>query len=125
VARGKQGHGGIPEHFEPGSARPAGPAWARPAPGPPTNLTGRTWAEILKPANCFGPSRPEMLFLVVLRYKICGRPGQAQARPEPGPKIEALHAHRMVMGRIFLSEITEFFSARPEPGPARKMLRST
>jgi hypothetical protein len=41
----------IPEHFEPGPAR------ARPAPGPPTNLTGRAWAEILKPAkNFFGPS---------------------------------------------------------------------
>jgi hypothetical protein len=39
----------IPEHFEPGPTRPAT--------GPPTNLTGRAWAEILKPAkNFFGPS---------------------------------------------------------------------
>jgi hypothetical protein len=29
------------------------------------------------------------------------------------------------MGRIFQPEITEIFSARPEPGPARKMLRSS
>jgi hypothetical protein len=49
--------GAIPEHFEPGPTRPAGPAWARPAPGPATNLTGRPWAEVLKPAkNFFGPS---------------------------------------------------------------------
>jgi hypothetical protein len=41
----------IPKHFEPG------PVQARPAPGPPTNLTGRAWAEILKPAKkFFGPS---------------------------------------------------------------------
>jgi hypothetical protein len=47
----------IPEHFDPGPAWPAGPARARPAPGPPTNLTGRVWVEILKPAKFFfGPS---------------------------------------------------------------------
>jgi hypothetical protein len=34
-------------------------------------------------------ARPEMLFLVVLHYKMRGRPAQARARPEPGPKIEA------------------------------------
>jgi hypothetical protein len=34
-------------------ARP-GPL-ARPGPGPPTNLTGRAWAEILKPAKIFWP----------------------------------------------------------------------
>jgi hypothetical protein len=33
----------IPEHFE----LDPGPA----APGPPTNLTGRAWAEILKPVE--------------------------------------------------------------------------
>jgi hypothetical protein len=47
----------IPEHFEPGPTRPAGPARARPAPGLPTNLTGRAWAEILKlTKKFFGPS---------------------------------------------------------------------
>jgi hypothetical protein len=45
----------IPEHFEPGPTRPA--------PGLPTNLTGRAWAEILKPAkNFLARARPEMLF---------------------------------------------------------------
>jgi hypothetical protein len=35
------------------------------------------------------PPQPEMLFSVVLHYKMRGRPAQARARPEPGPKIEA------------------------------------
>jgi hypothetical protein len=34
-------------------------------------------------------ARPEMLFLVVLHYKIRKRPTQARGRPDPGPKIEA------------------------------------
>jgi hypothetical protein len=38
----------IPEHFELGTARPT--------PGPPMNLTGQAWAEILKPKIFFGPS---------------------------------------------------------------------
>jgi hypothetical protein len=46
----------ILKHFEPGPAWPAGPVRARPALGPPTNLTGRAWVEILKPVNFFGPS---------------------------------------------------------------------
>jgi hypothetical protein len=63
---------------------------ARPATGPPTNLTGRAWAEILKPAKIFlARARPEMLLLVVLHYKIRGRPAHARAGTEPGPKIEA------------------------------------
>jgi hypothetical protein len=33
-----------------------------------------------------------MLFLVVLHYKMCGRPAQARARPEPGLKIDARRA---------------------------------
>jgi hypothetical protein len=54
-----------------------------PAPGPPTDLTGRAWAEILKPAKFFlARARPEMLFLVVLHYKMRGQPAQARARPE-------------------------------------------
>jgi hypothetical protein len=47
-------------------------------------------AEILKPEKIFlARARPEMLFLVVLHYKMRGRPAQALARPDPGPKIEA------------------------------------
>jgi hypothetical protein len=38
----------IPEHFEPGPL-------ARPAPSLPTKLTGRAWAEILKPAKKMWP----------------------------------------------------------------------
>jgi hypothetical protein len=50
-------------------------------PGPPTNLTGRAWVEILKPVKkILARARPEMLFLVILHYKIRGWP--AQARPE-------------------------------------------
>jgi hypothetical protein len=45
----------IPEHFELGPTRPAGSARARPEPGPPTNLTGWAWVEILKPAKNFWP----------------------------------------------------------------------
>jgi hypothetical protein len=56
----------ILEHFEP---------------SPPTNFTGRAWIEILKPAKFFlARARPEILFLVVLDYKIRERP--TQARPE-------------------------------------------
>jgi hypothetical protein len=74
----------IPEHFWPGPTRPAGPARARPAPGPPTDLTGRAWAEILKLAKFFlAQARPEMLFLVTLHYKMRGRPAQAWARARP------------------------------------------
>jgi hypothetical protein len=73
----------IPEHFESGPTRPTGPARAQPAPGTPTNLTGRAWAEILKPAEIFlARAWPEMLFLVVLHYKMRGRPAQARAGPE-------------------------------------------
>jgi hypothetical protein len=82
--------GDIPEHFEPGPTTPAGRARARPALGPPTNLTGRAWVEILKPVKKFlARARPEMLFSVVLHYKMRGRLAQARARPEPGLKIEA------------------------------------
>jgi hypothetical protein len=102
-------------------ARPD-PARARPGPGPPTNFTRRAWAEILKPAKCFfARARPEMLFLVVLQYKMRERSAQARARPENwGP----MRPVGWSWAEFFRPEITEFFSARPEPGPARKMLRS-
>jgi hypothetical protein len=102
------------------------PARAQPVPGPPTNHTRRVWAEILKPTNFFlARARPEMLFLVVLHYKMRGRPAQVQARPEPGPKIEARCVQWDGHGHDFLARNNKNFSARPEPSPARKMLRST
>jgi hypothetical protein len=56
-----------------------------------------------------------MLFLVVLHYKIRRRPARARVWPEPGPKLRPDASSGMVTGRIFWPEITEFFSARPEP----------
>jgi hypothetical protein len=103
----------ILEHFQPGPL-------ARPVPGPPTNLTGRPWAKILKPAKIFlARARPEMLFLVVLHYKMRGRPAQARAQPEPGPKIEARRTQWDGHGQVFRPEITEIFlsPARTRPGP--------
>jgi hypothetical protein len=47
------------------------------------------WAEILKLAIFFARARPAVLFLVVLHYKMRGRPAQARVRPEPDPKIKA------------------------------------
>jgi hypothetical protein len=45
------------------------------SPGPPTNLTGQAWVEILKLTKIFlARARTEMLFLVVLHYKMRGRP---------------------------------------------------
>jgi hypothetical protein len=66
---------------------------------------------------------PEMLFLVTLHYKMRGRPAQARARPEPGPKTEARHVPWDGHGQDFLGpKNPDFFPARPEPGPAREML---
>jgi hypothetical protein len=73
--------GRIPEHFKPG--RPAGPARARPA-GPARHEP--YWTGVgrdLEAREIFlARARPEMLFLVVLHYKMRGRPAHAQARPE-------------------------------------------
>jgi hypothetical protein len=65
-----------------------------------------------------------MLFLVVLHYKIRGRPTQARPRPEPDPKIEARRVQWDGHGQdFFRPEITNFFSpAQTRPSP--KMLRS-
>jgi hypothetical protein len=100
-------------------ARPGSARW----PGPPTKLTGREWAEILKPAKkILVRARPEMLFLVILHYKIRGRPAQARALPENWGPI-------CPMGRSWAGfsrpEKPGFFWAQPEPGPTREMLRST
>jgi hypothetical protein len=87
---------------------------ARPAPGPPTNLTGRAWEEILKPAKFFFyRARPEMLFLVILHYKMRGRPAQAQDQPEPGPKTEARHVPWDGHRQDFSTQKTWVFPARP------------
>jgi hypothetical protein len=60
-----------------------------------------------------------MLFLVVLQYKMRGRPAQTRARPEPGPKIEARCVQWDGHGRIFSARNNKkFFSpARTRPGP--------
>jgi hypothetical protein len=56
-----------------------------------------------------------MLFLVVLHYKIRGRPAQARARPEPSPKIEARRVLRDGHGQDFSARNNiDFFAARPE-----------
>jgi hypothetical protein len=62
----------IPEHFEPG------PGPARPR----TLLDGRGQRSWSPRKNFLARVRPEMLFLVVLLYKMRGRPAQARSRPE-------------------------------------------
>jgi hypothetical protein len=70
----------IPEHFEPG------PACTWPAHEPYWAGVGRD----LEAREFFlARARPKMLFLVVLHYKMRGRPAQARVRPEPGSKIKA------------------------------------
>jgi hypothetical protein len=109
----------IPEHFEPGP----GPRQAHPR----TLLDGRgkrSWS----PRKVFlARAQPEMLFLVVLHYKIRGRPAPS---PSPARKLRPDTSSGMAMGRIFSARNNiNFFQpdpnpARPEPGLARKMLRS-
>jgi hypothetical protein len=67
------------------------------------DLIGKAWVEILKPAKKF-LTRVwlEMLFLAILHYKICGRPVQARAQPEPGPKTEARRVPWDGRGQDFL-----------------------
>jgi hypothetical protein len=57
-------------------------------------------------------ARPKMLFLVVLHYKMRGRPAQARARPEPSPTRPVGWS----WAGFFRPEITEivFDPARPE-----------
>jgi hypothetical protein len=86
---------------------------------PPTNLTGRAWSEILKSAKkILARVPPETLFLVILHYKIRGRPARSlspdRARSENWDPMRP-------MGRSWVGfsrpEITEIF--RPGPNPAR------
>jgi hypothetical protein len=100
-------------------ARPAGLSRARPAHEPYWTCVGRD----LEAREIFLVRvRPEMLFLVVLHYKIRGWPAQARARPENwGPTRPVGWS----WAGFFRPEITEFFPAQPEPDPTRKMLRST
>jgi hypothetical protein len=44
-----------------------------------------------------------MLFLVVLQYKMHGRPAQAQAWPDPDPKIKAQRVQWDCHGQDFFS----------------------
>jgi hypothetical protein len=53
--------------------------------------------------NFFGLSPARKLFLVVLHYKMRERPAQAQARLEPGPKIEARRVQWDGHGQEFFS----------------------
>jgi hypothetical protein len=60
-----------------------------------------------------------MLFLAILHYKICGRPAQVRAWPEPSPETEARRVPRDGHGQEFLGlKKPGFF------GLARGMLRS-
>jgi hypothetical protein len=99
-----------------------GPAHARPADEP----YWRAWAEILKLAKFFfGPSPAQNAIFSCLHYKMCGRPAQARARSSLAQKLRPDTSHGTGMGRIFSARKTWVFSARPEPGPASEMLRST
>jgi hypothetical protein len=71
-----------------------GYTWAFAEPGPHQGrprivLDGREQRSTEAREIFFCQARLEMLFLVVLHYKIRGRPVQTRARPEPGPKFEA------------------------------------
>jgi hypothetical protein len=94
-------------------ARPAGLSRARPAHEPYWTCVGRD----LEAREIFLVRvRPEMLFLVVLHYKIRGWPAQARARPENwGPTRPVGWS----WAGFFRPEITEFFSspARTRPDP--------
>jgi hypothetical protein len=91
---------------------PAGPAL-----GPSTNLTGRGVGRDLEARDfSLARARPEMLFLVILPYKMCGRP--AQARAWLGPQIEARHVPWNGHGQDFLSPKNSGF-LRPGPNPTR------
>jgi hypothetical protein len=69
-------------------ARPAGPARARPAHEPYWAGVGRD----LEAREVFlARAWAEMLFLVILHYKMHGRPTPSQGRAKPGPKTEARH----------------------------------
>jgi hypothetical protein len=94
----------IPEHFES-------------EPGLPTNFTRRAGVgrDLEAREFFFVRARPEMMFLVLLHYKMCGRPA-----PKPGPKTEARHVPWDGHGQDFLSPKNFGFF-----GPARGMLRST
>jgi hypothetical protein len=62
-----------------------------------------------------------MLFLVVLHYKMRGRPAQARPRPEPDPKIEARHTQWDGHGQDFSARNNRNFlsPARPDPKNAQ------
>jgi hypothetical protein len=88
----------IPEHFEPGPAR-----WPNPSPARARPAHEPYWTGVGKDLEAreffFARARLEMLFLVVLHYKMCGRPAQARkSRPDA--------SSGMVMSRIFRPEIT-------------------
>jgi hypothetical protein len=94
-----------------------GPTCAKPAHGPYWTGAGRSWSPR---KNFLARAQPEMLFLVTLHYKMRGRPAQARARPEPGPKTEAQHVPWNGHGQDFLGpKNPDFFRHGPNPpGPS-------
>jgi hypothetical protein len=71
--------GTIPEHFQLDPAWPVGFAQAQHEPSPPIDLTGWVWAQILQlEKKILARARSEMMFLVILHYKMCRWPAQAR-----------------------------------------------
>jgi hypothetical protein len=68
-----------------------------------TLLNGREQRSWSPRKNFWARAQSEMVFLVVLHYKIRRRLAQAQARPEPGPKTEAWQVPWDGHGRDFLT----------------------
>jgi hypothetical protein len=93
-------------------------ARARPTPSPPTNLTRRAWAEILKPAKkIWLEPGPKCCFQLFYTIKCVGdQPGPG---PSPTRKLRPDASSGMVMGRIFSSR-----NNKKNFSSARKMLRS-
>jgi hypothetical protein len=97
-------------------ARPnSGPARVMPAHGPCWTGVGR---DLEARDFFFALAWPEMLFLVILHYKIRGRPAQARARSESDPKTEARHVPWDGQGHDFLNPEKLGFS-QPGPNPPR------
>jgi hypothetical protein len=101
---------------------------ARPEPGPPRPwilLDGPGQRSCCPRKKIVARARPEMLFLAILHYKNMGGPPKPGPAPSPTRKTRPAAAHGTGVGKIFSARKTRVFSARPEPGPSREMLRYT